>query len=123
MVPISGIERRKVLEQELRRDLALLTQRADIQRVIVYGSLSSGQIHDWSDIDLVIVQETNLPFFQRLDQVREFLNPTVGTDILVYTPSEFETLARARAFVKEEIIAKGINLYERSRGKVVGVRA
>jgi hypothetical protein len=38
----------------------------------------------------------------------------VGTDILVYTPQEFERLQHERAFFREEIVAKGIVLYERT---------
>jgi hypothetical protein len=37
----------------------------------------------------------------------------VATDLLVYTPEEFEQLARERPFVREEILAKGVLLYAR----------
>jgi len=70
------------------------------------------QIHDWSDIDLVIIEKTKLPFFQRLRKVRKLLRPKVGTDILVYTPEEFDLLCQERQFFKEEILAKGRVIYE-----------
>ena len=109
-----------VLERELERYVRLLTkqsdpkQRADLEQIIVFGSMAFGEIQPWSDIDLVIVQQTDLPFMKRVRQVRQLLKPRVGTDILVYTPGEFERLRQERPFVREEIVAKGVVLYERA---------
>jgi len=110
---VTSAERRKLLEQELTRYVRLLTEHGDPERVIVFGSLATGQVWDWSDIDLVIVEQTHLPFLQRLRQMRKLLQPKVGTDILVYTPEEFEQLRRERPFFREEILAKGMVVYER----------
>ena len=93
--------------------MALLIQHDDPEKIIVFGSLASGEIHEWSDIDLVVVKQTDLPFLQRLHEVRHLLHPKVGTDILVYTPDEFEQLSRRRLFFQEEILDKGIVVYER----------
>jgi hypothetical protein len=38
----------------------------------------------------------------------------VGTDILVYMPEEFERLRQERPFFREEILAKGVIVYERA---------
>jgi predicted nucleotidyltransferase len=110
----SSAERKGHLEQEVTRYVHLLTEHGDPERVIVFGSLATDQVHTWSDIDLVIVEQTDLPFFQRLRRVRRLLQPQVGTDILVYTPEEFEQLCQERAFFQEEILTKGIVVYERS---------
>jgi len=109
------LERKKLLEQELERYLALLSHPDQAERVIVFGSLATGQVHANSDIDLVIVKQTNLPFWQRLRETRRLLQPQVGTDILVYTPNEFEQMRRERAFIRDEILSKGKVVYERER--------
>jgi predicted nucleotidyltransferase len=106
-------ERKRLLEQELARFLCLLIERDNTERVIVFGSLATDQIHAWSDIDLVIVEHTDLPFLQRSRQVRRLLRPKVGTDILVYTPEEFEQMQRERLFFRKEILANGKTVYER----------
>lgn len=36
-----------------------------------------------------------------------------GIDVLVYTPAEFEQLRASRAFVKNEVIDRGLLLFER----------
>jgi len=109
----TSTERKQLLERELARYVRLLTEHGDPERVIVFGSLATGQIWAWSDIDLVIVERTDLPFLQRLRQVRKMLQPKVGTDILVYTPEEFEQLRQERPFFREETLAKGRVVYER----------
>ena len=101
------------MEQELKRFVRLLTEHGDPERVIVFGSLATGQVWAWSDIDLVVVEQTDLPFMQRLRKVRKLLQPKVGTDILVYTPEEYEQLRQERSFFREEILSNGMVVYER----------
>lgn len=110
------LERQQLLERELERYVRLLIAKADPERVILFGSLASGEIGPWSDIDLVIVRRTDLPFWQRMREMRLLLRPQVGTDILVYTPEENERLSRERAFFQQEIVAEGRVLYERGTG-------
>lgn len=110
----TSAERKQHLEQELARYVRFLTSQGDPDKVIAFGSLATGQVEAWSDIDLVIVERTDLPFWQRLRAWRRLLQPKVGTDILVYTPEEFEQLCQERLFFREEILAKGRIVYERS---------
>ncbi|MBL7201768.1 MAG: nucleotidyltransferase domain-containing protein [Anaerolineae bacterium] len=112
--PPGSMERKRLLARELARYLRVLAKEGDSEQVIVFGSLATGKVQPWSNIDLVIVQQTSLPFLQRLHRVRRLLRPRVGTDILVYTPEEYEQLRRERPFFREEILGKGVVVYERS---------
>ena len=105
--------RRDLLETELQRYLKILQERYDPDKVLLFGSLAAGNIREWSDLDLVIVKQTNLRFLDRIKEVIQSLDPQVGVDILVYTPEEFDTLLRDREFVQREIGEKGYVLYER----------
>ena len=106
-------ERREMLERELNRWLPLLIAHEQPDRIILFGSYCAGEIGEWSDLDMVIVKETDAPFLDRTRRVLALLRPRVGLDVLVYTPEEFEKLSRERAFLREEIIAKGQVIYER----------
>ena len=108
-----ALERKQLLEQELKRYLSLLTGHDQPERVILFGSLVGGNVRPESDIDLVIIKQTELPFWKRLREMRRLLQPRVGTDILVYTPNEFEQLRRGRPFFQDEILNKGRVVYER----------
>ena len=89
----SPAERRRArLEAELQRFLTILVDKLHPERIILFGSLANGQIHEWSDLDLVVVAETELPFLERLEQIFLRLEPHVGLDVLVYTPEEVQRL-------------------------------
>jgi hypothetical protein len=70
-------------------------------------------VEEWSDLDLVIIKDTQAPFLDRTRQILALLRPRVGVDILVYTPQEFQQLSQERPFVRQEIIQKGQVIYER----------
>ncbi len=101
------------LESELSRWLPLLIAHEQPDKIILFGSYCAGQVSEWSDLDLVIIKETEAPFLDRTRQILELLKPQVGVDVLVYTPKEFEQLSQKRAFVRQEIVAKGEVIYER----------
>lgn len=106
------MQRRAVLEAELERCVQLLRERYDPQRILLFGSLAAGEVQEWSDIDLVIVKETERKFLDRTREVLELLRPQVGIDVLVYTPDEFAQMVQQRAFVRDEIVGKGRVLYD-----------
>lgn len=108
-------ERKQLLDDEMSRCLSMITEQGSPEKVILFGTLANGAIHEWSDIDLVVVERSQLPFFQRIKRLRKLLKPRVGMDIMVYTPEEFDRLCAERPFFKEEIIGKGEVVYERGR--------
>lgn len=108
----NGAARRRILDAELQRYLSLLRDHYQPESVLLFGSLAVGETGEWSDIDLVIIKETNQGFLDRSKEVMELLRPRVGVDILVYTPAEFDRLLRERAFVRDEIVSKGRVVYE-----------
>ena len=77
-----------------------------------FGSaVRPGEIHDESDIDLCIVQTTDLRFYDRLAQWIDRIEPQIGLDLIVYTPGEFEELCRRNHFVSKHIEHKGKEIY------------
>lgn len=106
-------QRAQQLADELNRFVRVVVEHMRPERIILFGSFANGQIHEWSDLDLVVVAETDLPFYKRLKQVYMQVRPTVGMDVIVYTPAEWEQLKTSRLFVREEIAEKGRVVYER----------
>ena len=109
--------RRALLERELQRFVEILRRDYRPLKVLLFGSLATDDTGPWSDIDLVVIKETDQRFLDRAKEVIRLLRPRVGVDILVYTPQEFEQLSQNRQFVRTEILHKGRVLYER-RSKV-----
>jgi predicted nucleotidyltransferase len=108
-----ALARRVSLERELERWLPLLVAYERPDTIILFGSYVSGEIEEWSDVDMVIVKNDDAPFLERTRRVLALLQPRVGLDVLVYTPGEYAEMSRARGFVREEIAAKGTVIYER----------
>ncbi|MFO7697614.1 MAG: nucleotidyltransferase domain-containing protein [Anaerolineae bacterium] len=108
------MDRQEKLERALERIVRVLVDQYAPQKVILFGSMAGGQIHEWSDIDLVIVKETPKRFLARLKEVALLCRAPVGVDYLVYTPQEFDRMASdtSNPFFQREILEKGRVLYE-----------
>ena len=83
--------RRLQLEAELQR-IAAEVPPFGAMRMVVIGDLAAGRVTPRSELELVIVQLTDLPFHRRPDFWVTHLRPRVGTRFLVYTPEEAEAL-------------------------------
>jgi len=105
--------RRQMLQRELDRWLPLLIEHLNPEQILLFGSLVGKQLGEWSDIDLVVVHQTRLPFYQRIKHALKLIRPTVGVDLLIYTPEEFSRLSQERRFFRDEILDKGTVLYAR----------
>jgi predicted nucleotidyltransferase len=105
--------RRALLEAELARYLPLLAGPGEAERVILFGSFARGEDAAESDLDIVVVKRTSLPFWRRVAEIRRLLKPRIATDVIVYTPEEVEQLAIERPFVRDEILGRGRVIYER----------
>ena len=103
--------RKKRLEKELSKIVSTLIEKYDPLKIILFGSLATGNIHEYSDIDLIVIKNSTKSFYERLEEVIEFIDSDVGTDIIVYTPAEMEEV-KDRMFFKEEVFRKGKVLYE-----------
>ncbi len=119
MVTAVHEKRKASLEAELARILPLLIHEYGAEKVIVFGSLATGEVGEWSDIDLVVIKETTQRFMDRIDDVARLTRPQLAADIVVYTPAEFERMCEGRRFFREEIIAKGRVVYDAGMATVV----
>ena len=104
-----NIERQQKLQSELSRFLPILINQFGVLKIIVFGSLASDEVSEWSD--LVVVRNTSLRFLDRSAELIRALQPQVGVDFLVYTPDEWDCLTRENLFVRNEISKKGKELY------------
>jgi predicted nucleotidyltransferase len=105
-----------------RPDPALVRQAVDAiirgyrpQRIIVFGSFARGDTHELSDLDVIVVKDTEERFFDRIGRVRDACEDIdVDVQPLVYTPEEFrQMLEQGNAFL-ETALEEGIVAYEES---------
>ena len=81
---------------KLASQLQPIFKRRCILRAIVFGSLARGEASRHSDLDLIVVQETDKRFLDRYDDLlREIVQAVPGCDVdlLIYTPQELARMA------------------------------
>lgn len=106
-------ERKRILSEELERIEDVIIREYAPEKIILFGSLATGNIREWTDMDLVIIKYTNKRFLDRLYDVHLMASPKIGVNFIVYTPSELEQMIEEqRWFLLEEILDKGRVLYE-----------
>ncbi|WP_456327086.1 nucleotidyltransferase domain-containing protein [Archaeoglobus sp.] len=101
-------DRKEDLEKELKKLVERLKRDKSVKFVLLFGSLARGDVGNASDIDLIIVKETDKRFLDRLDEFYE--DAEIAMDVLVYTPEEFERM-KDRSFIRRAI-KEGKVLYE-----------
>lgn len=114
LVLISDLSRKQRLEENLKKVLDGIKKYYQPEKIILFGSLAIGKVGPYSDIDLVIIKKTSLPYFKRIRQLVRLLDYDVGIDFFVYTPEEFEEASETKLFFKEEILKKGQVLYDKA---------
>lgn len=76
---------------EIRRRAVPVLRRAGVKRAIAFGSWARGDADGFSDLDLAVVVDTDLPWHERALTLAGALDDAlpVVVDVLVYTPVEF----------------------------------
>jgi len=105
-------KRKTILLEELNR-LVDAAVEMGAEKVILFGSLARGDIGSASDIDLVIIKETDKKFLDRLDEFYTKTQPRVAVDVLIYTPEEIKMLDKTRRFVRR-ILTEGVVKFEKA---------
>lgn len=93
--------RARELAREAERITAFLVERG-ATLVLAFGSFARGRVRRDSDLDMIAVMESDLPFVKRLGELYGEIVPHVGLDLLVYTPREWEEMQR-RSFVRRAL--------------------
>jgi predicted nucleotidyltransferase len=103
-------------QKHLQRVTKIIVDKYQPERIILFGSAASGNIHEDSDADLAVIKKTNKNFYDRIGEVSGVVPHGIPLDILVYTPEEFQQMQNDKYgyFVRDEIIGKGKVLYESS---------
>jgi predicted nucleotidyltransferase len=90
-----------------------LIRRVQPEKIILFGSYAYGNPTPDSDVDLLVIWDTDKPRRERVVEVSLSLYPRhFPVDILVKTPQELEEELPHNFFLGE-IIKRGIVLYER----------
>lgn len=66
--------------------------KRSVAEAYLFGSYPAGTATAWSDLDVLVVCDSQEPFVERPRAFADLLDLGVPVDLLVYTPAEFERL-------------------------------
>ncbi|MCK5122680.1 MAG: nucleotidyltransferase domain-containing protein [Candidatus Pacebacteria bacterium] len=99
--------------QEIKKITKQIVENYEPERIILFGSYAYGKPNLSSDVDLLVIKKTRRRFGSRLFDVAKVISSEMGTDILVYTPKEWESGLKKKYYFFKEINNKGKLIYEK----------
>ena len=92
-----------------------IVSRFNPDKIILFGSYANGTQNNDSDLDLLIVQDSDLPMQKRgLDIRLSLIGSMIPIDLLVYTKSEFDQEKNKHFSFVNSAIKNSKVLYERA---------
>ncbi|MCX7918562.1 MAG: nucleotidyltransferase domain-containing protein [bacterium] len=92
----------------MKKFITRLLRKYSIHRIYLFGSFARNQLHEGSDIDLIIVGDFQGKMFERIATVLQLTDLPI--EPLVYTPDEFNKMRKQNCFLKKAI-AESKRLY------------
>jgi uncharacterized protein len=97
--------------------VARLDQTLHPEQILLFGSWARGTASRHSDLDLLIVWETDHPPLERIGQALALLQDApLPVEVIVYTPAELQQRNHS-PFIRR-VLAEGRVLYERGKTSV-----
>jgi predicted nucleotidyltransferase len=104
--------RTRIPEEIIRELVSRISSQFKPLRIILFGSYAHGIPRPESDVDLLVVMETQNRESAQALEIRRAIQPMFAVDLLVITPQRLaERLDWGDSFLKE-IVEKGIVVYE-----------
>ena len=99
------------LDVAVRTVVDTLSRVPGVQRISLFGSYARGRRDLGTDLDVLVVWETDRSFVGRLRFLYSLVQVSVDLDMLCYTPAELEALRDGPFF--RRVVGEEIVLYEK----------
>jgi len=105
----------KKIDENLLSDIVQrILKVAQPEKIILFGSYARGEATEASDLDLLIIQPSDLPRYKRSTPVRLALRGLFPSkDVVIYTPEEVKEWESASTSFIASALREGRILYER----------
>jgi len=85
-----------------------IKEKFNPQKIILFGSYAHGIPKRSSDLDLLIIMDTDIPVRKQAFLIRRELKESIPIDVIVRTPQQVEERVKLGDFFIKQIIQKGI---------------
>lgn len=105
-----------IKHEKIKEVVNIIVKHFAPEKIILFGSYAYGNPSDNSDLDLLIIKETNIPRHKRALEFRKYLRGLkIPLELLVYNKKEIEKWQGVNTAFITEIVKQGKVLYEHKR--------
>jgi len=102
------------LPDHVREVVETIREGYDPEKIIVFGSYAHGTQREGSDLDILVVKNTDARWADRVRAVSRLLTPRrLPMDIIVKTSAEVEEALQERELFMRRVMEEGVVAYER----------
>ena len=106
-----------ITKETIRQVVDTIASKFRPRKIIVFGSCAKGAQGPDSDLDILVVADSEQPHYRRATPIRLALCPSpCPMDILVYTPEEIERYNGVTNHIVTEALRHGVVMYEEDDG-------
>jgi len=103
-----------ITQKQIEEIVKKIVDNYNPEKIILFGSYAYGQPTEDSDLDLLIIKNSDLPRYKRAREIRKHLwgITDVPKDIIVYTQEEIDDWKEVEEAFITRVVKKGKILYE-----------
>lgn len=112
------MNRQPATKEDIIRAITPVLEQGGALKAILFGSYARGDADEFSDLDLIIVAESQRPFVERFKDFMGLwhVSPVMPLNVFVYTAAELEDMeARGNPFIAEAMEEGEVIYAARSR--------
>jgi uncharacterized protein len=109
----AGYTSNMIAFEEIERVVLRIAEASHAKQVVLFGSHARGQASENSDVDLLIIAESQLPRFKRSRELYKLFQPyPFAMDLIVYTPEEIERSKQSPCSFVSRVLQEGRVVYD-----------
>ncbi len=108
---------KKKYQKELDKLSKQIIEKYRPEKIVLFGSLAEGNLREGSDIDLLVIKESDKDYWERAEEIAGILGDVrldVPKDVLNITPKELRHRLSVNDCFMGKIINKGKVIYEKA---------
>ena len=100
------------IEVEIKSFIDRIAGACNLKAIIIFGSVAKGTSDENSDLDIMVILETDMTYYERMLAVRKAIGVTsIPIDILAFTPEEVNATKGKRGSIISEALNTGKVVY------------